>query len=179
MAWSTLPTYSDGNVLTAAHLLAIRDNINETAPAKFSSAGQLLVSTGPNAGAARLPTGDTYTGGGTDTTNSTSYTGLTGGPTFTVATGTKAIVMHGCALTNDGAGGRSLASYSIGGATTVAANDTWALSHDISAAGRIVKASTVYMHTGLTAGSNIFTFAARVGANTGTFTLRSMTVFPL
>lgn len=166
-------------VLTSAQLNVLVNNLNETAPGKFTAAGQLLVGTGSNAGAVRLPTGDTYTGGGTDTTNSTTYTGLTGGPTFGVVTGAKALVLHGCSLTNDGIAGRSLASYSISNATVVAANDTWALAHDVSGVGRIVKASAVYMHSGLTAGTNVFTFAARVVANTGTFTLRSINVFPL
>lgn len=159
--------------------MAIVANINETATAKFSSAGQVFVATGPNQGAARLPTGDTYSGGGTDTTNSTSYTGLTGGPTFGVTTGTKALVMHGCNLTNDGSGQRSLASYSISSATTVTASDGWAFAHDVSGIGRVVKGSMVYMHTGLTAGANVFTFAGRVTAGTGTFTLRSINIFPL
>jgi hypothetical protein len=178
MAWSTLPSYTDGNVLTAAQVLAIRDNINETAPAKFTAAGQILVSTTANSGAARAPYGETYTGGGTDVTNSTSYVGLTGSPSFGVTTGTKALVMHGAQITVDTAGSRALASYEISSATTAAAADTWAVGHDVSSAGRIVKASFVYMHT-VTAGSNIFTGRYRVTGGSGTFTLRSINVFPL
>lgn len=179
MAWTTLPSYTDGNVLTAAQVLAIRDNINETAPAKFSAAGQILVSTTANAGAARTPTGDIYTGGGSDTTASTSFVGLTGSPSFGVGTGTKAIVMHGAQLTVDTAGARALASYEISSATAVSAADTWAAAHDVSSAGRVMKASMVYMHTGLTSGTNIFTGRYRVTGGTGTFTLRSIVVFPL
>jgi hypothetical protein len=48
----------------------------------------------------------------------------------------------------------------------------------VSSAGRIVKASFVYMHT-VTAGSNIFTGRYRVTGGSGTFTLRSINVFPL
>ena len=61
----------------------------------------------------------------------------------------------------------------------MAAADSWALIHDVSGAGRTIKASIVYHHTGLTAGSNTFTQQFKVGGNTGTFLSRGLTVIPL
>ncbi len=51
MAWTAPITFTSGSVLTAAQLNTyLRDNLNETAPAKFTAAGQLFVSTAANAG---------------------------------------------------------------------------------------------------------------------------------
>ena len=61
MAWTTLPTYTDGTALTAAMLLAIAANINETAVAKATTAGRFFVATGPNAIAERSIIADSLT----------------------------------------------------------------------------------------------------------------------
>jgi len=119
-----------------------------------------------------------YGGGGTDATNSTSYTDLTGGAAVS-ATGTAAIVCHFASLTVDTAGNRAYAAYRISGASTVAAGDSWALIHDVSGNGRTVKASVVFYHTGLTAGSNTFTQQFKVNGGTGTFLSRGLTIIPL
>lgn len=184
MAWSTLPTYTDGNVLTAAHVLAIRDNINETAPAKFTASGQVFVSTGPNAGAARAPAGAEYTGGGADSTNSNTYIPMGGGPVVTLTTGTKAIVWHGASLTSDSAGSRAFSTVEVlsGGTTTVAPSDTNAVWRDTEAtATRSVKCSVVVFLSSLTAGSNSFAHRGR-SSSTGaiaTMVPRNLVVFPL
>jgi hypothetical protein len=180
MAWTSPATFSDGSVLTAAQLNTnLRDNLNETAVAKATAAGQVFVSTASNALAARVPTSNVYAGGGTDTTNSTTYTGLTGGGAVTVTTGSQAIVSHWASVANDTAGSRSYASYAVTGATTISSSDTWAIVQDISGANRVQKCGLTYLHTGLTAGSNTFTQQFKVSGNTGSFTTRGINVFPL
>ena len=49
MAWTTPRTYTTGEVITAAILNAhIRDNFNETAPAKVTTAGDIVYATAAN-----------------------------------------------------------------------------------------------------------------------------------
>lgn len=178
MAWVSPPTFVSGNALTAAQLNILGGDLLETAPAKFTAASQFFVSTGSNAGVARTAVQDNYTGGGTDSTNSTSYTGLTGSPSLGTGTGTKALVMHGASLANDTAGNRSYVSYEISGATAVSPNDFWAVIYDENSTGRIIKASWVQIHTGLTAGTNVFTQRFKVNGGTGTFSTRNLAVLP-
>ena len=59
MAWSTLPTYSAGAVLTAAQMNAIKDNINETCAATANAAGDLVYSDAANSMGSRLAIGVT------------------------------------------------------------------------------------------------------------------------
>lgn len=178
MAWVAPPTFVSGNALTAAQLNILSGDLLETAPAKFTAASQFFVSTGSNSGVARTVFQDNYIGGGTDATNSTSYIGLTGSPSLGPATGTKALVMHGASLGNDTTGARSAVSYEISGATTVAPSDSWAVMYDESGPGRIIKASWVQVHTGLTAGTNVFTQRFRVTGGTGTFAVRNLSIMP-
>ena len=177
MAWTSPPTFVSGNALTSAQLNILGGDLNETAPAKFTAAGQFFVATGSNVGAVRTPNSDNYTGGGTDSTNSTSYIGLTGAPSAGAVTGPQVLVMHGASLANDTTGARSAASYEISGATSVSANDSWAVMMDASGAGRVVKASLVQMHA-VTAGSNVFTQRFRVSGGTGTFSIRNLSIVP-
>ncbi len=180
MSWATPLTAVANAALTSAQWNAsVRDNLNETAPAKATAAGQIFVATGTNTIAARTIQSNVYGGGGTDSTNSASYIPLTGGATVTATTGAAALVHQFASLTNDTTGSRSYSSYAISGASTVAASDSWTLLHDVSSGGRTIKAGMVYHHTGLTAGSNTFTQQFKTGANTGTFLSRGLVVVPL
>ena len=50
MAWTSPRTYTTGELITASILNThVRDNLNETAPAKVTTAGDILVGTGANA----------------------------------------------------------------------------------------------------------------------------------
>lgn len=49
MAWATPPAKSSGETLTAAEINIISDDLLETAPAKFTTKGDLLAGTGANA----------------------------------------------------------------------------------------------------------------------------------
>ena len=184
MAWTAPATFSDGSVLTAAQLNTnLRDNLNETATAKFTSGGQYFVATAANAGAARIATNGFYaTGSGTDSTNSTSFTGLTGGAAATVTTGTSALVFIWCRMFSNTAGGRSVMGFSVSGATTIASTDLRAVAATSNAANEEYWVGGAFMlnsvTASLTAGSNTFTNEMRVTTGTSTFAPRSIVVLP-
>lgn len=180
MAWTAPPTFSDGSVLTAAQLnAALRDNLNETAPGKASASNQIFVSTAANTIAARTGTGhDGYVGGGTDTTNSTSYTALSGGAAVAITTGTKATVFSSARVSHDTVGARAYVSHAVSGATTIAADDNWGIVKDADGANRITTMTYVTVHSTLTAGANTFTQQFKVGANIMSVANRRLTVIP-
>jgi hypothetical protein len=180
MAWSTPLTAVANAVLTAAQWNAsVRDNLNETAVAKATTNGAFFVAAGTNSLAQVATNTDTYNGGGTDTTNSTSYTGLTGGAAVTLTTRNKATVFNTVRASHDTLGARHYWSHAVSGATTTAANDAWAGLNDAHTANRILTGSVVSHWPSLTSGSNTFTTFVRVVANTASYTWRSLTVIPL
>jgi hypothetical protein len=181
VAWSTLPSYTDGNVLTAAQLLAIRDNINESAPAKATATGRIFVSTGANAIAERVPTIVRVTGGAQGTTSTTMGDNLTTvGPTISsLSTGTSAIFAVSAFVSNPTAGQGGYMGCAVSGASTVVADTTRALRFISSNASEIQKASYIGM-LAVTAGSNTFKAQyANVNTGTATFDEREILVIPL
>lgn len=156
----------------------VRDNLNETAPAKATAASQVPVSTGANAIAMRSPTSAAVAAN--ETTTSTSYTDLaTPGPVVTVTTGTIAIVWFAADIANNTSNSLAKCTVAVSGASTVAASDAWMLSLDGNAANNYSRPSMCHVFTGLTAGSNTFTMKYAVGSNTGSFRTRELNVFPL
>src|SRR4051812_39470435 len=100
MSWTAPMTAVAGATFAAAQFNQhVRDNLNETAPAKASAASQLFVSTGANSIATRVPTAQYI-----PTLESTalgSYTDLTTtGPLISVTTGTIAIVAFAASQAN-------------------------------------------------------------------------------
>jgi hypothetical protein len=170
-------------VLTAAQLnVDVRDNSNETAPAKFTAAGQLFVATGANAGAARTPSSARVET--SETTTSSTMTDLTtSGPAVTVTTGTAALVFLTARIESNTASDGGAMGYAVSGASTISATD------DTSKALRLISAvanirqrcTAVIRETGLTAGSNTFTAKyERIGAaSTATIAMRELLVIPL
>ncbi len=106
----------------------------------------------------------------------------TAGPTVTLTTGTKAMEIVTGSLAPS-AGGSAFLSYSVSGASTIAASDEHAVirEHGSSSDTGLVQASTTSVVTGLTAGSNTFTLQYRSSSksDTATFSNRSITVIPL
>ena len=179
IAWSTPLTAVSNAALTAAQWNAsVRDNLNETAPGKATAAGQIFVATGLNAVAARVSVQDAYTGGGTDSTNSTVFTGLTGGASISMATGAKAIIHSYAVWSHDVAGSRSVVSHSVSGATTTAATDSWAIINDCMVASRLTTSGITVAWTTLNSGTNTFTQAFRVVSNIGSFPQRRLVGIP-
>jgi hypothetical protein len=174
-------TATAGAVYTASQYNAqTRDNFLQTGPALVSGAGQIMVSTAANALAARTPT-QAYVAT-VETTTSTSFADLaTVGPAVTVTTGTQAIVCVQGGLANSG-NFSCLMGYAITGATSFSPlDDSYAILCNAGSGGSTIHCSGVFLHTGLTAGSNTFTAKYRVSSasNTGTFNLRRLFVIPL
>ena len=173
MAWTT----TSENVTAA--------KMNETAPGIATATGRVIVTDGTNSIVERVPAMDQDAAVATFT--NTSYLTLanvTGGSSLggevevTVTTGTSAIVFIrgriSATTTNT-----VIMSYSVSSATTVAAADVYALAYESATAGEFLRAGTWNLHTGLTAGSNVFTLSARVTAGTGTVDDSAIFVFPL
>ena len=174
MAWSTPMTATPNTPFTAAQWNAHRDNMLETAPAKFTAAGQLFVSTGANAGAARAPNSNNVST--SETTAATGFTDLTtAGPTVTMTTGGKALVGVYCSVFSSGAF-NSYMGYEVSGATTQAADDAHAF---LAGTGANLRGGFARMELGLTPGSNTFKAKYRVNGGTSTFLDRQLWVLPL
>jgi hypothetical protein len=177
MAWTTLPSYSDGTALTAAHVLAIAANINETAVAKAATENDYFVATGANAVAVRRIASDSVTA--TSTSTSTSYTAsITGddGPTITFTSGDAAIFWQSAQLENSGTGS-VWTSFALSGATTDASSDTRAIMQQ-NGAGNGARVGVI-TYLSVTGGSNTATTEYRVSANTGSWDDRRITAMPL
>lgn len=178
MAWTAPMTAVANTVFTAAQFNThVRDNLNETAPAKATTAGSLFVASGVNQIAERIPGLDVINT--SQTTTSTSYTDLaTVGPSVTVTTGTSAIVFLASFLQNNTASQHSNAAVQVSGATTIAAADTDAIRMNAAAIGDFNRVGAFTIPT-LTPGSNTFTMKYRVAGGTGTFANRALFVIPL
>lgn len=172
-------TAVSNTVFTAAQFNThIRDNLNETAPAKATTAGTIFVASGANSIAERVPSTNAVTT--SESTASTSYTDVaTPGPAVTVTTGTKAIVAVTSIVQNSTAGQNSYASYAVSGASTIAASDDRAVIITAAAVNQTLRGAAIYMETALTAGSNTFTMKYRVTGGTGSFQNRRIVVIPL
>jgi len=156
MSYSAPHTFAVGEVATAANLNLLSNDV------------AALVST--------TATVDT-----SETTTSTTYADLaTVGPAQTINTGdrTAVLIMVAGILFNSGAANATFISVAVSGATTLAANDVYALRAGGAgyAANLQLQMSLVYKITGLTAGSNTFTCKYKVSAGTGTFIDRKLTV---
>ena len=204
MAWTDPNTYIAGAILTAAQLNAMQANAlaggpiyateaarNTAIPSPFE--GQRAYITGSTettaAGAiTSIPTGiqTIYNGAGwvtvtpvggqtatSGTTTSTSFTTLTGGGTNPYAelrTGTTALFSAFAYRQNSGAN-TNYFSFRVSGATTLAAGGTFNSITTVS--GTTGQTGII---TGLTAGVNRFTLEYAVGAGTGTYQDRFITV---
>ncbi|MFJ8049795.1 hypothetical protein [Streptomyces luteogriseus] len=177
MAWSAPMTAVASSVFTAAQFNTfLRDNLNETAPAKASTSGAYFTVSGTNEITERVP--ETESVLIAETTTSTSYTDLTTlGPTVTVETGPFALVLVHGSVENTGAGSSRMA-YEVSGASSIAPADNRGIG-TFGVAGAGVVASGVALHQDLTPGTNTFTAKYRVASGTGTFQSRRIVVFPL
>lgn len=204
MAWSTLPTYTSGSVLTAAQMNAIAANINETSAATVTTAGDMTYADAANSMGNRLaigaagshlvssgsaPVWRTITGG----TGNTSYSG--GDSTYktlnnviwgsgtaisaTVTTGTSALVNLTTRYVSNSSAGQDVSiTYEVSGATTIASGDSRGGNFESGAANDRGQISVTIHETALTAGSNKFEFTAKVSGGTGTIAYPRITVIP-
>lgn len=179
MVWTPPLTAIAGSVLTAAEWnTSVRDNLNETAPAKATQVGTMFIGSGVNTIVERLPVEDAITT--QETTTSTSPADLaTPGPTVTATTSTKAIIHFRAGISNSTAGATAIVGYDTSGATTLAANIARAISSDGLAANSRIRVGTTVFTEDLTAGSNTFQMKYWVSGGTGTFIHRQISVIPL
>jgi hypothetical protein len=174
MAWVTIPTFTTA-VLTTAQANYIRDNLQETAPAKATQPNQYPVATGVNSltmrrvnSASVLPV---------QTTTSTSWT-QAGGPAVTVTTGTTALVFVFCQLTVSANSEAAYYGPAVTGDSTITAEDHRAVTVGRYTSEFLIGAGMAVYFTGLTAGSNTFTGMVRVTGGTGTYDNRRIIVQP-
>ena len=182
MAWSTPLTAVSNATLTAAQWNAsVRDNLLETAPAKATATGKLIVTTGTNSVAQR--TVQTVTVAASESTSSTTYTNLTTtGPTVgPLTTGTFAVAFLSAQLSQATNGVFAKAGVTVSGVSSIAASDAQSVNFQPStAASAGMRATTCIGYEGtLTAGLNTFTMQYCASAGTATFKDRSLTVFAL
>lgn len=162
------------SVFTAAQFNTyVRDNLLETAPAKATTAGNLIVTDGVNSVKETGFLDDVVETA--QTTTSTSYNDLaTIGPEITMDTGPFVMVWINTRLSNTTTTG-TWASFEVSGVTTSAAIDGRAI---ISATSDAVRMG-VCTRIAVTPGVNTFTMKYRVSAGTGTFTNRRIQVLSL
>lgn len=176
MAWTAPATFTDGSILTGAQMNAISANLNETAPAKATTAGGFIVTTGANTVIQRDPASDTINTA--QSTTSTTFVDLGPGPIAgPVTSGLRAIVWMTAQVNNSLAATESIASLAISGATTLAADDNNGVSNQASAALADVTVARCW-RVAVTPGANTYTMKYRVAAGTGNFRRRAVVVLP-
>lgn len=178
MAWTSPMTAVAGAPFTAAQFNAnVRDNLNETAPAKATQSGSYFVGNGVNSIVERriamqeinFPE---------ESTSSTAYTDLaTSGPSVTLETGAFVLVMFSVRTRHSVANSTTWTAIDISGATTYAANNDDSIQIDVSnTANKESGARTLGFQ--VTPGINTFTMKYRVGVGTGYWARRQITVMP-
>jgi hypothetical protein len=114
------------------------------------------------------------------TTASTSYvTTLTGDGTaisITLTTGTSALITMSTVCTNSVLAAANYLSFSVSGATTLAAGDAQGVGANTAAAGQYFSMNRVFIYTPLTAGTNTFTMNYKTNSGTVTYDKRNITV---
>lgn len=176
MAWVTSPTFTSGNVLTAAQLNVLSGDLNETAPAKATAQGQYFVATAANQVAARLPVLGSVNV--TESTTSLTFTDLTTlGPDVFADTGLWALVCMQ-AMVQPGTSGQSgQIGLAVSGATSIAASTIY-LSLTAAAVNQQITCAGVRIITGLLPGANEFTMKYAVSGGTVQFGRRFLSVVP-
>jgi hypothetical protein len=97
-----------------------------------------------------------------------------------VATGTRALVMFSAEASQDTGGGFVQLSYRVSGATTVASSDVWSSFFQAPAANTGASLNRTRVHTGLTAGTNVFELQAKnPGAGISGISRLDLVVIPL
>ena len=168
---------------TAAAGVTINGTITALATNQFAE----LIKTGTNTWSYMPPGGfpasATATVATQQDTTSATYTDLaTAGPAVTLTTGTKALVIATCWITNANTAALTAASFAVSGATTIAAADSRSITSQSTQVGvyaTAIRASSAILLTTLTAGSNTFTMKYRRNTGTASFENRDITVIDM
>lgn len=179
MAWTAPMTAVAGTAFTAAQFNTyVRDNLNTTAPAVASAAGNIIVTTGLNAVTERVPSvGFVVT---SQTTTNTSFVDLaTVGPTVTVTTGIKCMVTFGCLISNSSVGQGGRMGIDLSGASTQVAADANSILAESGNANDGYKLTWSTIFNPLTPGSNVWKAKYRcAGSGTAAFAERVVAIVP-
>lgn len=177
MAWTAPMTAVAGQALNAADWNThVRDNFNETAPAKATASGTYFVGNGANSIVERFLQYDEVDA--FEDENSTSYTNLTTvGPTVSVQTGAFVIVHLNAKAQHNMDNHSCYASVEISGATTQAASDDYCLQHDLGDADNSQRMGISWIQA-VNPGLNTFTVKYRVNAGTGEWSRRQLSIQP-
>ncbi len=179
MAWTAPITWTLQQTVTSAQLNAqLRSNMLETAPAKATAAGRLIVTSGVNRIAERVVATDINNDIGTRT--STSYGTLTSGgagPSVTVTTGPLALTFMNARSENSDGGVATWTSFAISGATTDPIIDQRAILQQ-AGTGDANRVGVISLNN-INDGSNTFLMQYRVSGGTGTFQDRRLIVMAL
>jgi hypothetical protein len=169
-------TFTSGNTLTAAQLNTnVRDDLNETSPAKATAASRWFPGIGANDVRERAILGDSIVT--SESTTSTSYTNLASwGPTVTLTTSTYALVWINAHLQTNTAGAVTYASYEVTGASSISASDVWCCRMQASGTNDDQRAGIAHYQNAITAGSNSFRMMYRTTAGTASFASRHILV---
>jgi hypothetical protein len=158
--------------------LNVRDNLLETAPAKAAIANQYFTTNATNAIVSNRISSATVST--SQSTTSTTFTDLaTAGPSVTITTSTRALVIISAEMTKgsgDTAASTARASIDVSGATTILSGDDIGLCR--AGPNRPFQYSRTVYYAALTAGSNTFKMVYRVSSGTGTFSNREIIVMP-
>lgn len=183
MAWTAPRTWVAAEILTADMLNEqLRDNLLETMPAKAKTPGAFFVTTEENVITERISHAARIDA--SETTASTSFTDLaTVGPSVTVETGTKALIVISAEILNDNANAQSVMSWTMSGASNrlpgASAVELTALISDGVPVNSPWGCAMADLHVGLTPGITTFTATYRAGgAGTARFQNRFICVFP-
>ncbi len=178
MAWTAPKTFTDGVPLTAEDLnIHLRDNLLETEVAKSTSSGSWFIGAGPNTIVERIPQFASVSA--SDQCTSTSYVDLESlGPSVTVVTGSRALIMISAGISNSVNESTSFMAYAISGATTQTPSDNWSLRTDGISADKVNRRFQIFMEDDIRPGENTFTAKYKTGANPATFQDRFIAVWP-
>lgn len=176
MPWTAPAVFTDGSILTGSQMNAISANLNETAPAKATSAGGFIMTSGANTVIQRDAASNTVNASSSVT--STSYVALSGAELINVISGTRVILWMTAQVNNSVANVESIMSVAISGATTTGADDNVSVANQSASALSDVTVSRC-VRLAVTAGTNTYTPMYRVGAaSTGNFRRRSFVAIP-
>jgi hypothetical protein len=143
-----------------------------------TASGRLIVTTASKTVTERVP--DTDAIGTSEATASTTYVNLaTTGPTVTITTGTRALVILGCSASNNIATNAGRMTIDLSGATTSAASDTNSFMISSGNASDAYQGGWVTLYDPINAGSNVFQAKYRaVTAGSASFSNRVVSIMP-
>lgn len=130
--------------------------------------------------AATAPTSGVARSNSSESTSSSTYTGLTTATAITITTGTKALVSITSYFYSGSTNNLIRTSFAISGATTRAADDEVALVNFMPTLDDTLRATATTLITGLTAGSNTFTMQFKnTSGKSATYTYREISVIDM